>query len=183
MIDMLLEYRGRGAFQTRTKQSFEAAERAFSPQEPVKAKIGKNRSRKQNDYFHGLCHAAFTNQRGGPALPSWRHLKSHLLIEAGHCDEVRVSLYGVRGEAVAGIIGPIAAALRRQCETIETSYDKRSHEMVMRFAKSWKFEKAEAQTATEVFDRVIAYVCTEIVPGVDPKTIMEMAKSSCFEAA
>lgn len=175
MLDLRVSYSGGGQFQARTRMDFELCQ-SFTVGEELRAKVGRKRSVRQNDFFHGLCEAAFENQRGGPSLPTWRHLKSHLLIAAGHCEEARIGLKRLPGDDVAAFVAPFAAALRRQFETVEVSYDQRRHEVVMRFAKSWKFEKADGDVAKAITARVVEIICSDIVPGVSPEALMDMAK-------
>jgi hypothetical protein len=178
MLALHLEYRGSGTFQVRSKRDLELAETNFVRGEPVQAKVTKRRSVRQNALFHALIQAAFDNQRGGPILPTWEHLRAHVLIQAGHCDEVRVNLKGLPIEHVPAVVAPIAAALRRQVDVVETSYDKRTHEMVLRLAKKWRFSATDRDTANAVFAKVLAYLADEIVPGVEPTTLLDMAKDA-----
>lgn len=176
MLSLSIKYCGGGNYRTRSPLDLEMSERDFKVGEELSAKVSRKRSVQQNEFFHGIIEAAFANQRGGATCATWRHLKSHLLIAAGHCDEERIALKGLPVGDVSGVVGPIAAALKRKFDVVETSYDKSRHEIVMRFAKSWKFEKTSGVTAGEITDRVVAIICAEIVPGVTPERLFEMAK-------
>ena len=85
-IDLQLEHIGGGQFRCRSKLDFELASENFAKGERVRAKVTRLRSVKQNAFFHAIVETAFENQRAGPLLPTWRHLKSWLLIKIGHCD-------------------------------------------------------------------------------------------------
>lgn len=176
MLDLRLEYQGGGTFQTRNRLDFDLASKNLRPREHVRAKVTRSRSIRQNDFFHALIEAAHENQHRGRQFENWRHLKSWLLIECGHCDEVRISLQGVPSKSVAQIVTPIAAVLRQCSHVVMTSYDPAKHEMVLRIARSVAFDKTNSDAMTAIVDRVVSLICTEIVPGADPEDIRKAAK-------
>lgn len=166
MLDLRLEYVGGGQFRTRSKLDYELCCSELENGEHVRAKVTHQRSVRQNDYFHGLIEAAWENQRGGPQLPSWRHLKSWLLIQVGHCD--------VRQFSARAMTPDVAAYLRQQFDTVDFTTDGKS--IFMKTAKSVSFKATSGDEMSEIVDKVVAIICTEIVPGVDPETIMSMAR-------
>lgn len=177
-VELRLTYRGGGAFQVRSKADLELCQEHFQPGDYVRVSATKPRSVPQNRLFHALVQAAFENQRGGPLLPTWEHLRAHVLIQAGHCDETRVSLKGLPRNDVPAVVAPLAAALKRRFDVVETSYDKGTHEIVLRFARQWRFSATDRETANEVFGRVLAYLSDVIVPGVEPTALLGMAKQA-----
>jgi hypothetical protein len=175
-VFLSLSYLGEGRFQTRTNMDYELCMRTYVNGDAIRAKISKSRSVKQNNYFHALVAAAFENQRGGPKCETWRHLKAWLLIEAGHCDEVRLPMTNATPASVELIAGGMARALKRHCETLVVTRDRRTNDVVMRFAKSLSFAATDADAAGAVVTRVTEIICDRIVPGVDPMELIDMAK-------
>lgn len=176
MLDLRLRYEGQGRFQTASKTDFDLCSEELQQGALLRAQITQSRSIRQNSFFHAVCEAAYENQRSGPKLPSWRHLKAYLLVMAGHCEEVRTKL-GKRqsqDEAVV-MVGAIAGALRRRFDTVWTTLDPNTHEIVMRFAKSTS--KLTKDEMGEVLDKVLARIVLEIVPGTDPESLLNMARS------
>lgn len=49
-------------------------------------------------------------------------------------------------------------------------------ELIMRVAKPWRFSKTDHETANAVMQRVVDEICTNIVPGVTPEQLLDMAK-------
>lgn len=147
----------------------------LEPGKAVKVAITKQRSVRQNNMFHALVQAAHDNQRAGPQCETWEHLKAWLLIRAGHCHEQRIPLGNMSAAAATQIMAPLASFTRRVTPVIEYVHDRKRNELVMRSAKSWKFSEADHERATEVLDRVIAIICADIVPGVDPMTLLDWA--------
>lgn len=179
MLDLRLTYdRRAGVFRPGSSLDLRLAADKFSDGEQVRAKLSKRRSCRQNRYFHALVAAAYENQRGGPVLPSADHLRAWLLIQVGHCEEVRVPLGDMPERDVVRVVAPIAAALRQRFETVETTYSRSRSEIVMRFAKSVQFDKAEAERMNVIVDRVTAMICTVICPGLDPQAIFDHAKAA-----
>jgi hypothetical protein len=176
-VDLRLVHTGGGNFRPRTKLDFELCLSTFDDGEMVRAKVSKARSVRQNGYFHALIQAAFENQRGGPQVETWEHLKSWLLIEAGHCDEVRINVGSMSEADAKTVAGGMARELKRRFDTVGVSYDRSSKEVVMRFARSVAFRAVDREKMGEIVDRVVAVICTVVVPGVDPETIMNQAKA------
>jgi len=179
-IDLKLIYLGEGRFVTATASDLSTAVTGIKANEALRAKMTRRRSVQQNEFFHALIKAAFDNQRSGPQLPSWEHLKAWLLIRAG-CEEIRLPLVGMAETDVARFLGPMAAALRRRYPSVETAYDQRSHECVMRFARSVRFDPVTGASPDEmhkITHDVTALICTEIVPGCTPDEIFAMAKEA-----
>lgn len=167
MLDLRLEYLGNGRFQTLFPIDFEEATEKLHQGDKLRAQLTHQRSVRQNNYFHALVQQAFENQRGGKRLPTWKHLRSHLLICAGHCDEDRVSIKGVPVHLIQPMLVSQAKVLRRHTDVLETSYDPKTQEIVYRTAKSWSFRETGSAEAKTILDRVIAQIVTEIVPGMD----------------
>lgn len=176
-VDLRLTYVGGGRLQARGKLDLELLEREFEAGEVLRVKAGKMRSVKQNDFFHALIQAAFANQNGGPSMANWEQLKAWLLIEAGHCDEHRIDVRGMSAAQAGIVAGGMAKVLRTKIETCQVTYDRGTHEVIMRFAKSVSFRAADRETMGEIVDRVVAIICTTIMPGSDPATILNQAKA------
>lgn len=165
-IDLRLVHVGGGRFQAASKLDFELCCKELDNGERVRAKVTHQRSVQQNEFFHALVEAAFENQRGGPQLPSWRHLKHWLLIKAGHCDVTRFD---------PGSMTPaVAAWLRKTFDTVDFTTD--GHSIFMKVARSVSFKSATADEMRHVVDSVVSIICEEIVPGCTPEQIMDMAK-------
>lgn len=176
MLDLRLEYLGNGKFQTLYPTDFEDAEKSLTGGDKLRAQLTHQRSVRQNNYFHALVQSAYENQRGGKKLPTWRHLRSHLLIAAGHCTEKRVSLKGVPANMIEPMLVSQAKVLRSFSDVLEISYDKRNGDVVYRAAKSWSFRETGSAEATKILDRVVAHICAEIVPGLDPARLTREAR-------
>lgn len=176
MLDLRLEYLGNGRFQTLYSTDFEEATEKLHQGDKLRAQLTHQRSVRQNNYFHALVQSAYENQRGGKKLPSWRHLRSHLLINAGHCTEERVSLKGVPANLIQPLLMSTARVLRRHSDVLEISYDTKTGEAVYRAAKSWAFRETGSVEATKILNRVIAHICAEIVPGMDPTRFTREAR-------
>lgn len=167
MPDLRLRYEGNGAFRVASKLDLELAERTFQPQEFVRAKASRQRSVRQNDFFHALIEAAFDNQRGGPLLPTWRHLKSWLLIQAGHCD--------VTTFEPSAMTPAVAKALRATFDNVDFTHDGRR--IYMKVARSVRFDGPDSDEMSAIVDRVVEIIAAHIVPGVDPASLLAMAGS------
>jgi hypothetical protein len=177
VLELRLRYEGNGTFQTAGRRDWELVGAELESGAVLRARIWRPRSVRQNDFFHALIEAAFESQRGGPRLPSWRHLKAYLLIQAGHCEDVRLRLgrRQTEGEAVT-MAGTLAGALRRRFDTTWVTYDRRRREIVMRFAKSVSFREVDGERMGEITDRIVDLIAREIVPGATPEEIMGEAK-------
>lgn len=176
MLDLHLVYLGQGRFSTASKRDLDSASLALMPNERVRARITKKRSVQQNEFFHALVQVAHDNQRSGQPLPSWRHLKSHLLIRVDHCDEARIDLHECSPSMAAVVAKGMTAELRRRFDTVETSYDRKRHQIVMRFARSVSFSECTRERMGEIVDHVTAIICNEIVPGTTPEQLFTMAR-------
>lgn len=175
-IDLKLEHVGGGQFRCRTRLDFDLCTREFGPGEPVRASITKRRSVRQNAFFHALVGAAFENQRSGPRCETAAHLKSWLLIEAGHCDEVRLSVAGMNERDATAVARGMTAELKRRFDTVAVSFDPKSREIVMRFARSVSFRAADAEMFSGIVDRVAEIICAQIVPGTTPEQLFSEAR-------
>lgn len=157
-LDLQLEYIGGGGFRTRSRLDFELAEKTFGAGERVRAKVTHQRSVTQNAFFHAVIQSAFDNQRAGPFLPSWKHLKSWLLIKVGHCDVKQFSPEAMKPE--------VAAYLRGIFDTVDFTTDGKS--IWMKTAKSVSFKELGSDGMKRIVDEVIEVICTDICPGIDP---------------
>lgn len=140
------------------------------------ARLQKPRSLKQNNLFHGLIQRAYENQTYGPRLESWEALKGWLLVRAGHCEETAVSVKGMLPSTAAVLSGAVAGALRQRTVYAETLVDRARAALIIRTPRSVSFAKADRETMQPVVDRVVDLICSEIVPGVTPEQLMDMAK-------
>ena len=170
MIRIGLRYEGNGYFKAVSRHGLEQAQAEFDQGEAVNAELRRPRSVSQNNLFHALCEVAFDNQRDGPEFPTWRHLKSWLIIRAGACTEYRFKPESMTPE--------VARVLRARDDTVEVVVDRKTHEIVMRFADSISFDKMDADEATRVFDKCMDVICEKIVPGVTKEQLLEMGKRS-----
>ena len=177
MLDIQLRYKGQGVFQTAASLDFRLANDELEAGEMVRARVSRLRSVRQNNLFHALIQAAFDNQRGGPDLPSWEHLKAWLLIQAEHVNEKRVFVGNLSLKEAKAAGTAIAAALRGGSDYVAIAYDPNTHEFVERSAKSVSFRKVTSDEMAAIMDKVVEIVCTEIVPGMDPESILNMARS------
>lgn len=166
MSEAHMRYLGDGKFAAVARVDREIADDMADPGQIVTVKLARKRSNQQNAYFHAIIAAAFDNQTAGHLHPSPPHLKAWLLCEAGHCDEYRVPLGSLLPSDVQSVVGTLAAALKLNCDTMVSSYDRRKHEMVLRVARSWSFRKLGPERAGEILDAVIGLICTQICPGM-----------------
>jgi hypothetical protein len=141
----------------------------------IRVKLTRMRSVRQNAFFHALIQAAFENQRGGPKVDTWEHLKGWLLVEAGHFDEARFSIGSIHPSVAALVGGGFAKEMRKRWSYMATGVDTKRNEIYMRFPQSVSFKSCDAERMKQVVDRVTAIICTEVVPGMDPETIMKMS--------
>jgi hypothetical protein len=179
MLDQRLIYRGGGTYQTATRLDLELAERAFRKDEEVAARLTHKRSVRQNNTFHRLIQYAHENQRGGPILPSWEHLKQYLLIRAGHYSERRFTVGRLAMPQAESIGKALAHFLRANDGYVAVAYDPRTGEFVERRAASVRFRAVVSDDMAVLFDAVANIICQEIIPGADPDELVEMAKASC----
>lgn len=179
MLDLRLEFIGIGMFRTAYHTDFEEAEQSFKVGDKLRAQLTHQRSIRQNNYFHALVQQAWENQRSGKRLPTWRHLRSHLLIMAGHCTEVRVSCKGMPKHLIGPFMLAHARVVKDATQDVEISWDQRAEEIVYRRAKSWSFRETSSDEATKILDRVIDHICTEIVPGMDVTRFTREARLRC----
>jgi hypothetical protein len=176
-VELMLRHEGGGLFRVASRLDYETAVTALETNEMLRAVFTRRRSVRQNNLLHALIQAAFENQRGGPKLDTWEKLKAYLLIEAGHSEERRFSIGNVHPAQAALVCGGFAAVIRDRHEYMAAGIDQQRREVVMRFAKSVSFSKATSDEMKPVMDHVVATICTEIVPGMDPATILNMAKT------
>lgn len=166
MIDLRLEYQGGGQFRTANRASFDACHQ-IEPGERLRARLTRKRSVQQNELFHAAIELAFANQRGGPMLPSWKHLKGWLLIQVGHCDT-----YTFEPRAMTP---QVAALLRKLFDHVDFTVNKRG-EITMRVARSVSFASTDREEMGRVVDEVLALICAEIMPGTTPETLFQEAR-------
>lgn len=171
MIDVKLEYLGNGQFRTANRTSFEAVSAALDPGDRVRARLTRPRSVQQNEFFHALCEMAHDNQSAGFRQPTWRHLKSWLLIEAGHCD-VQIFRLGTLGTGLTQFL----SALRHVHDNVQFWTNEENGTLIMKTAKSVSFRSADRETMHRIVDRVIEIICTDIVPGLTPDAIRDEAE-------
>lgn len=172
-----MRYEGNGRFSAVARVDREIADDMAEPGQVVLMRLAKKRSNRQNAYFHALIDAAFENQTEGILHPSPEHLKAWLLCDVGHCQEYRSPLGSMPPSEVSNMMEPLAAALKINCDTMITTYDPRSHEVVLRAAKSWSFRKLGAEKAGEILEAVIGRICTKICPGMSPDDLRRHAKN------
>jgi hypothetical protein len=172
MIELRLRYQGEGRFIPASRLDYEMAEGKIERGSSVIAKITKPRSIRQNNYFHALIEYAFENQRAGPHLPTWRHLKSWLLIRADWCTVQEFDPGSMSKE--------MAAWLRRQFDTVDVTTN--GEKIFVKVARSVSFSRADADTFAPVMDKVIALICSEIVPGMKPEDLVAEAKRTLSSA-
>ncbi|MEO0943230.1 MAG: hypothetical protein AAFY06_00110 [Pseudomonadota bacterium] len=158
MLDLRLEYAGEGNFVCRTRFDRELVDDKLKAGERVRAKVTRPRSARQNDFFHAIVEAAFDNQRAGPQFPTWRHLKSWLLIQVGHCE--------VKTFPVTAMTPSVAAWLRRQHDNIDFAHD--GDHIYAYTAKSISFAACGGEKMDEIVDAVIVRIINDICPGMDP---------------
>jgi hypothetical protein len=126
-----------------------------------------------------MCEHAFDNQRAGPELPTWRHLKDWLLIhpDVGHCQERRVKVGKLtpREAQAAGVA--LATALRTGEDFVGVGYDTKHGEFVVRTAKSVSFRAVTSDDMAAITDKVVGLICKEILPGTDPEDLFNATRS------
>lgn len=178
MIELRLRYEGGGRFQTMTRLDLELAAGTFDQGEECAGKITHKRSLRQNNLFHACCEHAHDNQRAGPVLPSWRHLKQWLLIRVEHCTERRTKVGNLSIAEAKAAGAALALCLRSRDDYVAVSYDPKTFEFVERTAKSVRFTATMSDEMGELFDKVVTVICTEIIPGMDPEAFVEHVKAS-----
>jgi hypothetical protein len=185
MLDLRLRYEGAGRFQTATKLDFDLAAETYSQGDVVRAETTQPRSLRQNNYLHAIIQSAHETQSGGPRFGHWKQMRAWLLIEAGYCNEERFKVPGTSRNVATAFGKGLAQALRRGERYEAVAYDPKTAEFVIRTPISLKFHGKDALTADEageLTDRIVAIVCTEIVPGMDPQSIMDNAKARVLPA-
>lgn len=177
MLDLCLRFEGKG-FVPAARTDWLLARDKLHIGQTFRARLVVPRSNKRNDFLHALIQRAYENQRGGPDLPTWQHLKAWLLIEAGHCEETRVKVGRLTlTEAKAAGLA-IATTVRLQGrEYVGVTYDGKRGEFIIRTAKSVSFHALpdEGQFA-EIVDKVVAIIGAEIVPGMTPEEVFAMGE-------
>lgn len=169
MIRVKMEVLANGTMRPVNRISFEALTTKFAAGEHVFAKLTRKRSVRQNNLFHALCQAAYDNQRAGPTLPSWEHLKGWLLIQAGHCTVTRF--------APEELTPRVAAAFRKSFADVDFVRDG-TGAILMKQARSVAFNETNADEMQAVMNRVVDLICTEIVPGASPEDLLQAAKEA-----
>lgn len=166
MLDLRLRYEGNGVFRVATKEDAQKAEREFDAGEAIKARCTKRFTVTQSALFHAMCRIAFDNQTTTqPGLPSWRHLKSWLKIQAGHCDVV-VFTDGFSAEA--------AKYLRRKYDTMDFTMNIKTGAVTMKTARS--LTELSKDDMGVLIDKAKAVIEQHIIPGVDLDELMVEAR-------
>lgn len=171
MLDLRLRYQGNGRFQAVTKRDLETADK-IAVGDAVRARISQPRSLPQNSLLHALCEAAWENhQEGCPpppdTVPTWRHMKAWLLIEAGHCD---VKIFE-KGEMAPDV----ARYLRQQFDTMAFTLNRKTGQVLMKTAR--RTRDLSKDDMGELIDRVMGIISSKVVPGVDPQSLFNMARA------
>jgi hypothetical protein len=178
MLDLRLKYEGGGRFQTAHRLDFDLAEGEFEKGAMLRAKVMRPRSIRANNLFHALCEAAYENQRSGPSLTSWRALKDWLLVEAGHVTEKRQKV-GPMSKRDMMMARALVMAMRGEHDYVGLAYDPKRGEFVVRTPASTA--KLGQEQFGELLDKVLAIICTEIMPGMDPESILNEARGRTRE--
>jgi hypothetical protein len=176
-LTLELAYQGDGAFRTARPFDYRLAQKQLGEGELIRVNVTRGRSSKQNRMFHALIQAALDNQVHGPMLETADHMKAYLLIRAGHCNETRIPLGKQSAKETMFVARRMSAFLRQHYDFCETAYDDARSELVLRVAKPWRFSKTDHETANSVMERVVSEIVTNIVPGVTPDELLNMAKS------
>ncbi len=174
MFDLPLEYLGSGTFRTVSKAATLKANANCEKGEVLRAQFTRFRSIDQNNFFHGLIDATWQSLNT-EEFTDPRHLKEWLLIEAGHVQEDRIRLTMPK-KHIGPVVEAMTASLRRRQTIIKVLYNEKRHELVMRYAGEWKFEKLEHDRATELTQRCVEIICNDLLPGTTPDEIFAMGK-------
>lgn len=170
MLDVRLRYQGNGRFQSHTLVDFKKISEGLEEGDVVRAKLTNARTHTQNNTLHWLAQMAWENHQPGcppdPELvPTWEHMRSWLLIAAGHCDVEEFK----RGE-----IAPAAAErLRKRYNTV--MWTVRGQTVFMKTARSTS--NLSREEFSDLLDRILDVIGTKVIPGVDMDSLKEMAKA------
>lgn len=170
MLDVRLRYQDDGKFQSHTLVDFKTIAAGLTPGDVVRARITLARTVTQNNTLHWLAQMAWENHQPDcppdpEQVPTWEHMKSWLLIAAGHCDVETFE----RGE-----IAPAAAMrLRKRYHTI--MWTVRGDMIFMKTARSTS--NLNREEFTDLLDRILTVIGTKVIPGVDMDSLKEMAKA------
>lgn len=171
MIEVRLRYEGNGKISPASHEDYRTLCEEIEPGETIVARLVRERSSRENRLFHGAIKSAWDNQRGGPMFTEeeggWMKLRAWLLCEAGHCD--------LQEFEPGAITPPVIRALKAVYPTCFWSADRRTGKIRMRVAKTIKFATLKHPDFQPIKDKVFELLCTEIVPGVTPEQLMEMA--------
>ena len=182
MPDLNLIFKGDGKFITGSKADLALAGKAFAVDERVRGKITKRRSTRQNSYFHAIAQRAFDNQQAGPEFDGWEELRDYLLVKAGWIEVERLDFPDIGGNkrdqvhTMAPFVARFAEEKRRRHRTVVVSIDTKALQIVIKYPKSFAFEKCDSEEAGEIVDSAINTICTELIPGTDPEELRYMAK-------
>jgi hypothetical protein len=174
MLDLRLRYEGGGRYQAAGRLDYDLSEGEFSSGDMVRAKVMRPRSVRSNNFFHAIIEAAYENHRGGPNLASWRHLKDWLLIQVGHCNERRTHVGNLSAREAKAAGMALATAVRMGEEFIAVAYDPKRGDFIARAAASTA--KLGTEEMSDVTDKVLALIVTEIMPGSTPEEILNEAR-------
>lgn len=170
-----LMYEGEGRFRTARPFDYKLAQKQIGEGELIRVNVTRGRSSKQNRMFHALIQAALDNQVHGPMLETADHMKAYLLIRACHCHETRIPLAKQSARETMMAARRMSAFLRQHSDFCETTYDEGRGELVLRTAKPWRFSKTDHETANRVMEAVVKEITDNIVPGVTPEQLLDMA--------
>ena len=158
MIELSLIYSGQGRFTCASRHDFELATAGLEQGQPIRAKITKPRSLSQHRWAFHMFQAAYDNQRAGPKLPSWEHLRKWLLIQAGHCEVTTLQPYAMDRQAMW--------LMRKK---FALSFETDGNYIYVKEAKSISFKACDADEMTRVANAVVDVICEQIVPGTSRK--------------
>lgn len=173
-VELRVGYFGDGKFRASTMTDLIEANSNLKAGRTYKASLTEPKTDEQNNYLHVLCQIAFDNQRTGIKLPTWKHLRNHLLVRADYCFADVADLKGVPPEMVTRVLAPTVKAMRRFSDTIFINYDPKTESAIVRAPKSWSV--ATMEEASEALDKIVAIITTEFVPGLDLEALRLEAK-------
>ena len=159
MIELQLRYEGNGVFRVANRAALEVAAARAEQGQVYTARLTSPRSHEQNRYFHALVRDAYEQQRGGPVLPTWMHLRNWLLCEVGHCE--------VQAFQPGAITREVAAWLRGRYDDVHWSTDGR--QIYARTPKSINVARCEQDRMNQIVTAVVDVICKQVVPGTTPE--------------
>lgn len=158
MIELSLIYNGQGRFTCATRHDFELATAGLEQGQPIRAKITKPRSLSQHRWAFHMFQAAYDNQRAGPKLPSWEHLRKWLLVQANHCEVTTMQPGALNKDTMRWLRNKFALC-----------FEADDQHIYIKEAKSISFRACDADEMTRVANAVVDVICDQIVPGTTRK--------------